>query len=413
MGKKPCLVAMLIRWLSSVATLLVLSSPSGDAVDAFEFEPSRTRCMFSLKLPYGERPAGFTIGSLPVERRCIAKEISHPDYFVRPTEKWFHNYLSLSKSEQRKIYSRLPNGIESIQRLGRHRLHEWLAFFLSDMVGMDHYQLRKMIISRPQLLTYKLPNVQSTTSYFREELGFSSNEFASILQKYPSVLMYSIDKRLRPTVDFLQNECGGGRDNWTSWKRVIFSYPNIFSYSPEKTLFPKVLFLCNREDEKSLGLSRSELSQVVSKFPPTLWLSHENLQAKLDFLSESLNLDGFELQSIIVSYPQILGLSLQNLWLKMEFFLDGNAQIIEPTTLLPHGYISEQKRNDPNNCGLTKDQLKEFVLYQPALLAYSLENRLKPRITRMKEKNIFFVRALDLINQRMLHFIHCWGYALH
>ena len=138
---------------------------------------------------------------------------------------------------------------------------------MSDMVGLDHDQLRKMIVSRPQLLSYKLSNVKSTTAYFREELGLSSNEFASLLQAYPSVLMYSIDKRLRPTVDFLQNECGGGKDNWVSWKRVYTLYPRVFSYSPEKTLHPKVNFLCNGDDEKSLGLNRSELSQVNNMEP--------------------------------------------------------------------------------------------------------------------------------------------------
>ena len=43
------------------------------------------------------------------------------------------------------------------------------------------------------------------------------------------------------------------------------------------------------------------------------------------------------------------------------------------------------------NCGLTKSELKDFVLYQPALLAYSLEGRLKPRITRMRDYNISFL----------------------
>ena len=76
-------------------------------------------------------------------------------------------------------------------------------------------------------------------------------------------------------------------------------------------------------------------TQVVAKFPPTLWLSEENLQSKLNFPSESLNLDGSELRSIIVSYPQILGLSLRNnLRHKMDFFLDASVQVIDPATLL-------------------------------------------------------------------------------
>lgn len=352
---------------------------------------SRTvRCTHSQSHRYGERgvfvphatstniigivssPSDELYSEVRLRHPCIAKQFM----FVRPKEEWFHRYLSLTQSQQQKMYSRWPNGIDCIRRLGRRRLRMWLNFFLSEMIGMNNDQLRSMIVMRPQLLSYTLSNVQATTSFFRGELGLSSNEYASLLQSYPSVLMYSIDNRLRPTVDFLQNDCGGGKDNWSSWKRVIYSYPNVFSHSLEKTLLPKVQFLCNRDDEQSLGLKRSELSQLVAKFPPILWLSEDNLQSKLNFLSESLGLEGSELKAIVVAYPQILGLSVHNnLQPKMDFFLDGVGESADDYHSI--------------HCGLTKSQLKEFVLYQPALLAYSLENRLRPRICRMQEKNIF------------------------
>ena len=300
---------------------------------------------------------------------------------ARPTEEWLHRYISLSVAQQRAFYMRFPGGVGGIRRLGRRRLHAWLKFFLSDDgAGLDHAQLKKMVLSRPQLLSYTLSNVRSTTAYFREELGLSSDEYASMLRSYPSVLMYGVDTRLRPTVDFLQNECGGGRDNWTSWKRVVYSYPSIFSYSTERTLSPKLNFLCGNDagNGRSLGLSRSELSQVVSKFPPTLWLSEDNLQCKLDFLFDELGLEGSDLRTIIVSYPQVLGLSLQNnLKPKVDFFLDAEESSGDSAEI--HSSI---------RCGLSKDQLREFVLYQPALLAYSLERRLRPRIALMQEKNI-------------------------
>ncbi|KAL7538085.1 hypothetical protein ACHAXR_008285 [Thalassiosira sp. AJA248-18] len=312
---------------------------------------------------------------LETRHPCIAKQ--NPASFVRPAEEWFSHFLSLSKSESKRIYTCLPN--DAIHRIGRHRLHEWLAFFLSDL---DHDQLKKMVLSRPQLLTYKLSNIKSTATYFREELGLSSTEFASLLKAYPSALMYSIDNRLRPVVSFLQNECGGGKHNWLGWKRVIYRYPTIFSHSLEKTLLPKVTFLCDGDRRTSLGLNRSELSQVVGLFPPTLWLSEENLQAKIDFLSESLGLNELELRAIIVSYPQILGLSLENnLTPKINFFLGADIRDDNSSTSRMSGDI---------NCVLSKDQLKEFVIYQPALLAYSLEKRIKPRMSKMKDNNIFF-----------------------
>eukprot|EP00984_Skeletonema_dohrnii_P012074 scaffold4857_cov132-Skeletonema_dohrnii-CCMP3373.AAC.4 len=326
---------------------------------------------------------------IPFEKRkqietrhpVIAKHIFSSEAKIRPTEQWFYAYLGMTNTEQKRFHKKLPdsnNGKSTIQRLGRHRLHEWFAFFLNDKtVGLSHKQLRKMVLSRPQLLSYKLSNIQATTTFFREELGLSSKDFISMLQSYPSVLMYSIDNRLRPTVEFLQNtvQCTDQRV-----KRICTSYPNVFSHSLDKTFLPKLAFL------KELGLNRSEVSQVVAKFAPTLWLSEKNLSSKLDFLSKSLGMKTFELRTVVLTYPQILGLSVENnVTPKMHFFLDPEEYDGESIVAL------QNEESNFVNCGLTKSELKDFVLYQPALLAYSLEGRLKPRITRMRDYNISFL----------------------
>ena len=308
----------------------------------------------------------------------IAKHIVSPDANIRTSEEWFYTFLGVtSTSERKRFQKKLPdsnNGKSFIQRLGRRRLHEWFSFFLdNDTVGLNAKQLRKIVLSRPQLLSYKLSNIEATTTFFREELGLSSQEFISMLQSYPSVLMYSIDNRLRPTVDFLRNrvQCTDERV-----KRICISYPNVFSHSLDKTLLPKLVFF------KQLGLTRSEVSQIVAKFAPTLWLSQENLKSKLDFFSSSLNMKSFELRIVILTYPQILGLSIENnVTPKLQFFLD------------PEEFDGMQNVNESDfiNCGLKKSELKDFVLYQPALLAYSLEGRLKPRVTRMQECSISFL----------------------
>eukprot|EP00804_Cyclotella_cryptica_P030669 CCRYP_009110-RA/>CCRYP_009110-RA protein AED:0.01 eAED:0.01 QI:195/1/1/1/1/1/2/1408/458 len=311
---------------------------------------------------------------LIIRHPALAERILQPNSFVLPTDQWFYRYLNLSASDAAQIVSRWPSSGKHIQSLGRHRLKQWFAFFLSKEVGLTDKQLRKIVISRPLLLSYKLSNVQATTNFFKEEVGLANAEYTSLVQSYPSVVTYSINKRLRPHVSFLQNEIGGGKDNWTAWRKVICSYPQFFSHSLEKTLIPKVNFLCDKTGN-SLCLKRSELSQVVAKFPPTLWLSEDNLKEKFDFLTNSLDLTARELREIIVTYPQLLGLSLEhNLRPKMAFLLASNA---EETNGIGYG-------------GLSKRELKGFVLYQPALLAYSLEGRLKPRIRLMQENNISF-----------------------
>ena len=120
-----------------------------------------------------------------------------------------------------------------------------------------------------------------------------------------------------------------------------------------------------------MGLSQSlagsewlEVSYMVSGFPPVLWLSEENLLEKVEFLRNTFDFDSEEMRDVFVTYPQILGLGIEtNLSRKVDFFLSCV---------------------DAGGAGLTKNQLKEFVLYQPALLAYSLEKRIKPRIERLQ-----------------------------
>jgi mTERF domain-containing protein len=144
----------------------------------------------------------------------------------------------------------------------------------------------------------------------------------------------------------------------------------------EKTLLPKLNFFCNKKSP--LYLKRSELSQVVAKFPPTLWLSDSILKEKFEYLTDSLKLSSKDLKTVILTFPQILGLSIENN-LKPKFaFLLGDQE---------DGYVCDDEDFD---CVLSKEELREFVIYQPALLAYSLERRLKPRLNQMEDTVIAF-----------------------
>eukprot|EP00594_Rhizosolenia_setigera_P013638 CAMPEP_0178976632 /NCGR_PEP_ID=MMETSP0789-20121207/23956_1 /TAXON_ID=3005 /ORGANISM="Rhizosolenia setigera, Strain CCMP 1694" /LENGTH=115 /DNA_ID=CAMNT_0020665771 /DNA_START=335 /DNA_END=682 /DNA_ORIENTATION=+ len=82
--------------------------------------------------------------------------------------------------------------------------------------------------------------------------------------------------------------------------------------------------------------------------------------------------------------PQILGLSLEcNLRPKIEFFLQ-DADTVDETS----SFVDYYNEAISGGGGLTREQLKEFVLYQPALLSYSLENRIAPRVKIMRDNDI-------------------------
>ena len=117
---------------------------------------------------------------------------------------------------------------------------------------------------------------------------------------------------------------------------------------------------------EKLKLKRwADLSQIASQYPPLFWLSEENVVPKMEFLQQTLELSAGELRDILVTYPQLLGLSL-----------DGN---LRPTV---------QFLLSDDGADLSVSQLSYFVSYQPALLAYSLEKRIIPRIERMRDAGI-------------------------
>lgn len=144
-----------------------------------------------------------------------------------------------------------------------------------------------------------------------------------------------------------------------------------------------------------------DLPRIVTLFPPLLWLSEANLNNKILFLTKELNLSNDELRSIIVTMPALLGLSVEcNLRPKINFFLQSEDTEEEASSMAILETLSRSEEEDDNydreedgwkrggGGGLTRRELKDFVIYQPALLAYSLENRIIPRVKRMSEVDI-------------------------
>jgi len=298
------------------------------------------------------------------------------------TEVWLERFLNLERPDIDCIDSRWGgNGRSHINRIGRQRIHNLMRLFVD--VGVDSQSIKKIVVSRPQILSYRESNLSATHAFFLDELRLAPHEYAHLLRSYPSVLTHSLERRLRPVTAFLQEEIGGGTDNWSAWRKVLYRYPRVYSYSVENKLRPNSDFFLSDE----VGLSRPELSQVVGRFPPNLWLDTADLREKLVFLSSRLDLTEDELRGMIVSFPQVLGLSVENnLVPKMNFFLD-------PAPRGLGGDTSISSSDDCVHCRLKKNQLKELVLYQPALLAYSLDKRLKPRVRQLENANISFCYA--------------------
>jgi hypothetical protein len=242
-------------------------------------------------------------------------------------------------------------GASHVHRWSRSNVRQLLYLFMDDL-HLSSTDTTKLLMAHPQLLNYHACTLQSSVTFFRDELGLNARR---IIAKRPMLLTYSVDRQLRPTITFLRKM---GSSDWTGWRRTVESYPQVLQYSVETVWKPKLQFL----ETSSIGLQleRSKgyaAARLVSSYPPILWLRQDLLSDKLHFLETALELTKAELRYLVTSFPQLLGLSIEkNLKPKCHFLLQQ----------------------------MSLEQLREFCLYQPSLLAYSLEGRLRPRIGLMR-----------------------------
>ena len=237
--------------------------------------------------------------------------------------------------------------------------------YLRNRIHMDQTSIAATIFKTPKILNYSIHKISSSVEFFLSE-GFTAQDVEKMIMLRPMVLAYSTSSKLEPIIKFFKVDLG-----ISNYHRVVARYPQVFSVRVDG-LTKRAQFL--QSNMELLGSStRSEwldVSFVISGFPPVLWLSENNLLEKVQYLQHEFDFNSEELRNIFVSYPQVLGLGIeQNLMVKMDYFL---------------------LSSNCGGAGLTKYELKELILYQPALLAYSLEGRIKPRIELMKEHFISF-----------------------
>jgi len=221
-----------------------------------------------------------------------------------------------------------------------------LTLFLKSRLFFSPAEINKVIISQPKLFTYNVKKFEEVVDFLITQVP--TPDVKVIVKRWPILLTYSVESRIKPGVIFLKS-LGN-----TRWKRILVKYPQVLTHSVNTVLRPKLEYLAGLLNVRSA-------KNLVTNYPPLLWLSSDLIQRKFEFLKERLDLTQVEAEVLVETYPQILGLSIENNMMpKIEY-------------LLLH---------------LPPDQLREWALYQPAILAYSLNKRLIPRFEQLKAADI-------------------------
>lgn len=263
--------------------------------------------------------------------------------------------LELSPLQKKKI-----DGGSRLFTVYRGNIRSVISYFRKELL-LDKACITRIILKAPRLLNYSHTKIASSIDFFREE-GFSNEEIGKMISLRPMILTYSTCNKMKRVLHVLERDL-----KIAKCKSMVVRYPQVLTVDAD-AIVERARFLRSNFNFGCAGSEWLDASNIISGFPPVLWLSERNLVSKVSFLQDEFGFLDEEMRDILVTFPQMLGLSADtNLRPKIDFLL------------LP---------SQSGGAGLSREELKELVLYQPAVLAYSLEGRIKPRVERMKKSFI-------------------------
>ena len=175
-----------------------------------------------------------------------------------------------------------------------------LEDFLCKEVGFDTCQVAKVIATFPSVVHYSIEaNLKPTVEWIKG-LGLSQSQVAKVIARSPPVLGLSIEANMKPKVEWIKR-LGLSQSQVA---KVIVQRPHVLGYSIEANLKPTVEWI------KGLGLSQSQVAQVISQRPQVLGLSIEaNLKPAVEWM-KGLGMSQFQVGNLIAAFPPVLGLRI-------------------------------------------------------------------------------------------------------
>ena len=298
---------------------------------------------------------------------------------------WLEKCFGFNKEELKKIFAAPP------MRTSKVSVLEERANWFKTRLSLKDAELRKMVLRFPYLLSYTIENnIEPSLNYYQERLGMNNATLAKTVRNFPVLMGYSIEDNVKPTLNWLQQ-----RLNVTEVQlgKLITKAPSILYLSIEENLEPKIDWL-----QKRLNLDNAQIGKLVRKLPAVLLLSiDDNLNPKLNWIQSRLDVNDAQLSKITRTLPSILGFSISTLeptlkWLQESLELDDaglTKLIVTQPSLLSQNIDTNL---EPTlifyiDC-IGESESKQLVTRIPALFAYSLEKRLKPRLEQAREAGL-------------------------
>ncbi|XP_042469707.1 transcription termination factor MTERF5, chloroplastic-like [Zingiber officinale] len=250
-------------------------------------------------------------------------------------------------------------------------------------LGVKLEQIKDIIRKFPAFAYYSLDRKIKPVVEFLLELGVPQPDIPTILIKRPQLCGISMSENLKPMMTYLENF---GVDK-NKWGKVIYRFPALLTYSRQKVK-TTVDYL------SELGVSEQNIGKILTRCPHIISYSVEDkLKPTADYL-ESI---GINVASVVHKCPQTFGLSVEaNLKPITVFFLQRGYSKGEVSTMVNrYGALytfSLAGNLIPKwNYFLTMDYPKSELVKFPHYFGYSLEERIKPRYSRVRDYGVKLV----------------------
>ncbi len=321
---------------------------------------------------------------------------------LAPKLRWLKDELALSDAERRGLVLRCPQLLTA----STGSLLLKLAF-LKDDVGLTPPELGRAVRTMPPLLVLSLDTLVDKAEFLTQELGMTMKDVGHLLVRGPALFFQALDTGLRPKVRFLRRDLGLGTEQL---RTLVLRAPRLLNYRVAARGRALLAYLTR----PPLELSREDAVRLVLKAPGLLGMdaAGPRFHAAVRALQEVTGVgSGRDLGSVVQRFPGALSLSAPRIRATQQLLVGPPLQCTAQEAaevLWKHpqalGYRPEAVRGKlaavAAAYGLAPDNgaVKAALLKAPALLSYSLDGRLKPRLQAAAAAGVAVERAVTMLS---------------
>jgi len=284
---------------------------------------------------------------------------------------FFTNLMGYSQDETRTLLLKEPNLWRASVKTG---LIPHMRFLIRDMQIPRNVLAHKIVAVNPRILLYSLDQniIPKLIFYGIMTLQMDLKHVQKLLATYPQFMNYNLDRHILPITRYFLKDL---EFSPTEFRSMLLAYPRIITHALTKIKY-MVGFL-----RYEVGLSGTQVKRVLYQAPQVLGMKDSTIREKIDFLKQTFDLSDHHTKSDeYYSYnnndsPQVKG-ELQTVIAGMPRLLVLNVHSnLKPKVL----YLRQAFNGD-------QAVLRAAVVRSPTLLAYSLKNRIQPRMQALLEE---------------------------